>query len=304
MNTPPRLVEQAHDATRTTPFFYDNQCSYNPVPNRGNQIFAMPEADGLSQLYGFLGHVASFVKDPSIAGQSRAKIADASALAESIQHNLTFIGAREFEIGIAGIAKRWREYLDKDSSRQVLAARNPNTQTGGDRYFKKSDTYVTGHILSYLRDQGYNTRRIVDDPEKLSARPEDTLVSITDDWVVTGTQMQGRCDTLFGERKMRDLFTSAEINLIVAPEALIRLGYGFHPSLGRIPVRSHFKAHDAPYALRSGVHITGSHSTVGFSFATDLERQMPTIRKLFGSKISRPPLTTIYRPYWPKSPRT
>jgi|GEM_PF-2864248 len=302
----PSLAEMVEDDSRTALFAYDGQSSYAKVPDRGKWLWSMREVDGLRDIDQFLGRVTGLAlnEDGTIRRDRKRALQKVAPKIASIHENLTFIGEKEFITAAVGLAVFWKSFLEADSKRQILIASNPNTETGMARVLPKSDTFVTDRILSLLcaHDDGSLERRVVHDTQQLTAAPEDTLVAVGDDWLVTGTQMQGRCATLLEKPEMLEYRDSMEIHALAAPEAVIRDGfktnYGSHPP---IKVRAYYAAHDAPEAgNRGNCHTTGKHSAVGFGFATDIEKAADAIQSIIRTKLPMPPLASVYRPYWPK----
>ncbi len=300
------LSEMVEDDSRTAQFEYDGQSSYAKVPDRGKWLLRMREADGLRDIHQFFGKVIdlAFNEDGTINRDRKRSLQRIGPKMASMQENLTFVGEQEFMVGAMGIASFWRSFLEADSDRQIMLAANPSTETGRARVLPKSDTFVTDHVLGLLRaqDDGSLSDRVVRSMKHLTADPEDALVVVGDDWLVTGTQMEGRISTLLDKPKMREYRDSMEVHVLAAPEDVIRNGFARGRAASRpVKVRAYYAAHGAPDAGNPGnCHTTGRHSAVGFGFATDVEKAVDAIKSVVGRKLPLPPLASIYRPYWPK----
>lgn len=302
----PSLDEMVKDEDRTALFEYDGKSSYAKVPDRGAWLWSMREVDGLRDINDFFGKVLDIAlnEDGTVRKERSRALQRVAPKIVSMQENLTFVGEQEFMTGAVGIAVFWKSFLDANPDRQIFIASNPSTETGRSRILPKSDRFVTDRVLGLLRahDDGTLADRVVRTTQRLTAAPEDTLVAVGDDWLVTGTQMQGRFETLLNNPAMRDYRDSMEIHVLAAPESVIRDGFKLKHERDAEPVkvRAYFAAHDAPEAGNVGnSHTTGHHSAVGFGFATDVEKATDAIKSTIGQKLPMPPLASIYRPYWP-----
>ncbi len=97
---------------------------------------------------------------------------------------------------------------------------------------------------------------------------------------------------------MQSLLRVAQIHALVAPRSMIEAGFAIPSFPNPIPVKAFFVANDVSDSKIC--HITGAHSTAGFGFATEIEAGLHRIKRVFKEEIPRSPLTTVFRPYWPR----
>ncbi len=224
-----------------------------------------------------------------------------SPTAESLRDNLTFIGEKEYKEAARAMAAYWKEWLDRDESRQLFVLKGAISSAS----YVKSDEYLFDRILEYFSDEEmveYQNRLIVDQEQIIDDSPEHLKVVLLDDWTISGAQLRSAAGKFLCNHPNSG--SCLEIGLICASKERIALGLegisgvnmgGIRQKGISIPVKAYYMAHPAPLmheASSRGVHITGAHSSVDYGFENILSEIYTSLKA-----GSLPPLANVVRPY-------
>lgn len=239
------------------------------------------EGQGLRQMAQFLGAVAS--KDELLIPEKIRNFAD----------ELTYIGDKELDEAVQGIAAYWLDYLDGDSSRQLCIT----TKISSDCGIVKSDSYVLERALEAIGGKRLSEYRgrILTDPRYLSAKPKDAKIVVLDDWILSGSSLRQAVGTILQDSNFPfEYRQSLEVNVLAASEERIEGGLDYTGDT--IPIKAYYKAHHADTEYK--VRISGSHSSSDYGYEDDIVSFVQNhANELLPEITSTPPLIRITRPY-------
>lgn len=241
-------------------------------------------------------HEALTEYDAALSGLS-----ETNEIARSLRENLTFIGEKEYQEAVGGIATYWKRLLDANQDLQIYVHKGA---LSSDSYIK-SDEYMFDRIIEHFSDQElekYKHRLIVRAEDIVSDAPDRLRAFLLDDWTISGSQLREAATGFLVDHP--DSLGCLEVMLIAASRERISLGLEDirGPYIGdrremniSVPVKSYFLAHHAPlmeHESSRGVHITGSHSAVDYGFEV-------LLNKMMGGRKDKmlPPPANIIRPY-------
>lgn len=244
----PTFSEQRADTTRTNEVTYitNAKTALGSHADYDTETRTLTEHDMLNELGSFLERA---VANPALDTENRTR-------AQSVLENLSFIGKKEYDEAIAGIASDWREQLSSNPNLQICA------YTGmSDGKKIKSDAYMLDNILKQFSDEelaGWQGR-LVTHPENLTADPADSKIIVLDDWSISGEQMR---DTVGDLKDYRRNGIAVEAQLIAGTPAALSEDWA------GIPIKSYFLARETAPTVETlgGTHLTGSHSSVDHGF--------------------------------------
>lgn len=272
----PRFGEQLADETRTEEFVY----------TRANgRAGTMTEHDGLVQLDTLFSGIAEAVADMPASQRYNTReslIHLVETQVGSMRDSLSFIGSKEYEEGVRGLAERWRAFLDENPDMQLCVVADVGKL---DRYKvrsqRKSDDKLREDILLTFTPEELEEYggRIIGSLEDVQYPPDKVKIVLLDDWSITGEQMRDSYKMLLeADYELVSAAQAAgnlEVNLLVAGEERLRNGIvldEFRPEEGVLPVLAYYRSHNAPNAkLRTSGHVTGIHSSVNWDFSKTLE---------------------------------
>jgi len=203
----PRFTDQANDKTRDAAF----RSTRSPSTR-------MTEYEGLNEL----------------ARALLPKVRKGDRLAKAFYEHLTFVGAREYDQSVKGLAAYWKSYLDADPANKLCIGalitgseytRNPNAI--------KSDVYVLDRILRQLfpTDEDYkkySDRFFINDLSKIDLDDEAHYKMIfVDDQMLSGNQMGWSMGRMIADDKwpkLKEHMDRVEINLLVASHNQLQNG--------------------------------------------------------------------------------
>ncbi len=282
----PRVEDQAQDQTRRNKITHVTA----PYPKMGKEAFGqeaveeVTEHEALNRLLLFLDTVAS-----------ESEYDSRREAARTLAENLTFIGEKEYQEATAAIANMWKRYLDSDPKKQLCIL----TEISKSAKKVKSDMFLLDSILAHFDDAELKKYqgRLLNDPEELTAQPEDARVVLLDDWVISGSQMREAYNDITSNSRMRPYLKSIEINLIVTSDPRIENGLVVSGAWSdediHVPVKGYFKAHESSISANEHkAHVTGFHSSVDFDFESSFITQMA--REFYAPL---PPPANIVRQY-------
>jgi|GEM_PF-2989395 len=282
----PRFLEMVDDITRTNPIEYVAKSAIAVgTQTQGRETAVASEHDTLVAIRDFLNRAANYTNT-----QGEHSLAP---LAASMTENLTFVGEREYNEAVAGIAERLRQRLQSAEAKQICIS---TTIAEADDSVVKSSDYLLDNIIKHFSDEELAAwkDRLVSDPAELTADPKDVSIILLDDWTISGAQLKHSAQNLID--KYPDYRNKIEVQLVAASGDRIRDGLRLddeYSSVGPIPVNAYYAAHaaDKDMASHSGAHITGAHCAVDYDF----NDQMSSMAITMGEFL--PPGTNIVRPY-------
>lgn len=287
---PLRFALQMHDKSRTNAIEYatssmslGTDTHTASIPKR-----QITEHEGLTELADWL----------------RGKAAESMTRADgvSLYENLTYIGEKEYQEAVSGLAAYWKLMMDKNPALQLYIV-GDDIEVRDYEYYKSTD-YLLDRILACFTDdelEHYKGRLLLRESDIVNDDPQSLRAILIDDWTISGSQLREKAISFISSHP--GSFACLEVNLLAASKERIALGLediNAYPSNDTVPlehisvpVRSYYMAHDAPLVQHDsarGVHITGSHSSVDFGFELQLEQMRD-----YGSHL--PPPANIVRPY-------
>jgi hypothetical protein len=183
--------------------------------------------------------------------------------AESSLKKTMFMGERETQTAIEGMAKYWSDYLNEDPARRMLIH-------VPEHYLGKSNGLVIEQILANLEatlpPEVFERMQLLS-PDHLSGiDPENAKVVIADDWIGRGATLKTDARTvatMLRQAGRTDLIPAIEANLLVAREdqledmMFIEDDRRVEPVRRRLPVVAYYRAEGNENALRPfGTHGT------------------------------------------------
>ncbi|MCA9309284.1 hypothetical protein KC973_02810 [Candidatus Saccharibacteria bacterium] len=293
----PRLAEIARDSTRTTRVTrIESEYSTGGSDPDGRPTITETEHVATQHFINFL---TNYVQAAEAAGSSHDQQRER---AEDILENLTFIGEKERQEAVRGIAIYWKSQLRANPNLQLCVI--AGVRRGKRSEIVKSGEFLLDSVLQEFTDEEIKEfeGRITTEVDDLTADPEDVKIILLDDWVISGQQMSSTASELLHDQATQKYKSSIEINLVTCPPK--RLETGFVDYGLRIPIKSYFRSHQSRLATHytsHGAYETGAHSSVDYDFewtyiegiAGDM-RRTPTKSK---GKVEMPGLTNIVRPY-------
>ena len=287
----PEFRQQANQLQRTNLFRYGS--GLKPPKT---------EQQGLQELEQFLDTFTEVVyADRSTPALTHKYDEELAATADDIHEHLSFIGRSEFLEAAAGLAELWKNYLYEDSAHQLCVTADIDRSCWGETQ-RKSDSYLLDHILLHFNDQelAYFEGRLLRDPKKISAPPEQSRIVLLDDWTVSGSQIQHVYGAYAAQPWFEKYSQSIELNLVVASTERLRRGFKVgQDTPRRLPVRAYFQSHLAEhYTKDHQAHVSGVHSSVDYDFEEPLHEMATRLKVLLPDSTGRPPaLAEIIRPY-------
>lgn len=289
----PSFEEQVLDDSRTNTFKYSRTGGDTRMSEEGSE--SMTEQEGLIELFEMLNdyvdsHLAA--ADPTL----RSRV-------QSLLTSLNFIGEHEYSNGVKEIGEKWKGFLDEDENRQICV---PTLISHSQKYKDtKSDEYFKDRILGTFSDEELDkySGRIVADIADLSAKPEDILFIMADDWSISGKQMERAFAELRTMRFFNKLLAAGSVavhNLIASSERL-EDGLCVSSMLRRkikLPVYSPFVSRKSPGAeTEVGGHIAGTHSVVNYDYADIIRNGPVRLLSKKGRSVILPALVAVVSPY-------
>lgn len=221
---------------------------------------------------------------------------------QQMLEGISFIGQREYEEAVFGIANQWKSWLNQGDNHQICPLVGVISRSDSKTYHQmvKSDEYMLERILSNFSDEElrrYSGRLVLNaDDLYIDGLPEERQILLIDDWSISGTQMAQAYGVL--RKEMRDLAKEIKIQLIVGAEELITAGFEYTSCYRRdsifLPVHSYYRAHSIP-AAEDGAVITGSHSSVDYGFVNEFTDNNNVY--INDAILTIPILAAIERPY-------
>jgi hypothetical protein len=293
----PVFIDQAEDTSRTNTFKYVAGFRSEGRRARGDSahVRQVTEHEGLQELKQFLEDIPKHTDYEVYRAQAKGML-----------ENLTYIGEKEYQEAIKGIAAYWKDFLDKNENNQLCVL----TKVTDARGKVKSDMYLFERILELFSEDEIERYgdRLITELDQITALPEDTKIVLLDDWTISGSQMQKAYASLKTSEKFERYADKVEINLIAASD--VRLHEGLREANGlngarHIPVKAYYKAHAAPETSEYShkAHITGTHSAVDGDFEIPVSEMIKDINdrlmlKGRGSeRLHMPACTNIVRTY-------
>lgn len=222
--------------------------------------------------------------------------------AEIIRDTLTFIGKKEYDAAIKGIARRWMNLLDRDQRLLLHVASDGLASDPCYAGMAKSSDYLLAGILSTFSEQEwvkYGERIFLEGPYDATDNGYRVRTILLDDWTISGAQISDAYNTLIA--RYPEAEGTVEVQLIVAHPDKIQHGFevlcsGALSTTRYLPVYAYYQARPSEIA-HTGAHITGFHSSVDFDFENILRAMAKDMSRLTGESVPMPPLTNIVRPY-------
>lgn len=298
----PLVTEIARDSTRTNTITHYSAPFPVPTtyPKKENfPVSRMSEHESVAGLLRFLDHARTL-------GKFWGEI-DMGAHAADMAEHLTYIGERERQEAVRGIATYWKQWLRQDSSRQlcVLTEMTEDMQAHGLEEIK-SDQFLLDNILGQFSDEELAelAPRLLTNTEQLSSDPASTKIVLLDDWMISGNQLASAYRRVEGRLPER-YRPAIEIQLMTSPLSRIERGKFFsrHGEPVIVPVRSYFLSHrttQQPHYAPEGhtSYETGSHSSVDYDFeVTYIGRMRTMLAEQSDKTVLMPPATNIRREY-------
>jgi hypothetical protein len=282
----PEFADQLADESRT------NEITYIP----GMRTAVEKSTDGYPTAttteHAALTELADFLQEVAIKGTKL----DRQQAASMLEH-LSFVGKKEYNEAIKGLASYWRSILDSDEKIQicVIVGRIDPSKP-------KSDSFMLDNILREF-DEAELAKykdRIVTDPRGLTCDPQDARIVLLDDWPISGSQLRAASQSLSEDFPVfRD---SIEVQAIAATPDKIDQGLSLTPSGNeladkqrtRVPIRPYYVVRPVSddIAPKSGAHLTSYYSSVDYGFNRDIARMATNIEKDMPAGC-----TNIVRPY-------
>lgn len=290
----PWLDEQVQDASRTNMFRYarTNTRLDNNDPEPEDMIVEMTEHQGLVELTDFLRTVAS--------EELEYDSYDISKDAETILHELNFIGQKEYTAAVQGLKDLWVSYLEANPKQQlcILAGVSRMQQK------RKSDQFLAESILAtFSEDELARYRgRIVTSMESITEAPVDTKVLLVDDWTISGNQLIEAANAVADDEKFGPYRDSLEVNLIAASSKRLDGGLDVLGKSGEytVPVKAYYRTHEQAQQdgsfLAGESPVSGTHSSGDFGFEQVIGKIVQA-RNAHGVPTQMPPLCNIVREY-------
>lgn len=201
--------------------------------------------------------------------------------AEEVAHfreNMTFIGEREFQEAVEGMAAHWETVLRADSQAKI-ALYQPNIAKH--RVLRKSAEHVGDHAFEALKRRTQtdpmlrNRFRRMQDVDPRTFVDGNTKIIIAEDWIASGATIRENVSALaqtLGKAGKPQALENLELNLIVAREDQVASGIKMPPSIGKgrnIPTVAYYQSPAA--TIYGGPLPTGAHSTEDYGFGQVLQ---------------------------------
>ncbi len=218
-----------------------------------------------------------------------------------LRDTLTFIGKKEYEVAVKGIARRWMDLLDADQMLLLHVAADGLASDPCYAGMTKSNDYLLASVLSVFSEcewVKYGERIFLEGPYNTVGDGFTVRTILLDDWTISGAQLSDAYSSLIARHPEAD--GAIEVQLIVASSDRLQHGFEVFDSstsgTKHLPVYAHYRAHQSD-ASQTGAHITGLHSSVDFDFEDILKAMANDLSRLTGAPVPMPPLTNIVRPY-------
>jgi hypothetical protein len=219
------------------------------------------------------------------------EVRDDDLRAAYMLEHMTVIGDEEVQAGAKTFSDYWGNYLEADERHQLCLV-----APKGDRGEHKSPSYVLDKALGHIGDDKLEAYarggRIILSPALLTAAPDDAKIVTVDDLAATGTRLRQDLVHLF-QYLPPEYRSSVEANLVVSAKQYLEAGIAPRHSTDVVPVKAHYRAHDAPRSQTGRVHIATTHSTPAAGLAKEV--LMLGIRHWLVSR--RPILADVRQPY-------
>lgn len=229
----------------------------------------------------------------------------AEETARLFKDNLRFVGEEELKEATQGIAQHLVDEAKKGKEVIVYPAN------------VRSERYIALRILEeidYLTEQTLEVRERIRITESLSGLVErskqssgNCLIAVTDDFVISGTRIQGSASKVFNELVQEGILPDQASSMIEANVVALPQRRGERLTVGsgekerdlrtfgyfRFP---EYRGSDGKWVVNTGISLTGSHSSADYGFETVLE----DFQKYLKSKSVEkeiPLLYQIVRPY-------
>jgi hypothetical protein len=292
----PSLESQMVDNTRTNYFKFNRIGGETRQTDVGAEI--MTEQEGLFEIYELLSdYLANF--SPHQSGPQGSVYRRISGLMQ----NLNFVGGVEYHNGAIEIGREWKAFLDKDANRQICV---PALISHCEKYTRtKSDTYFKDRVLSTFTDAELDqySGRIVGEIEDITAKPDDVLFVMADDWSISGNQMERAFGEMIENKKFKSLVQAGSIAVhsLIAPPERLRNGLLINTPRGRrirLPMFAPYVARVSDSAESNArAHISGTHSVVNYDFEDLIEKKVVRSLNEIGQPTRLPALTNVVSPY-------
>jgi hypothetical protein len=288
----PTLLEIATDPARTN--VITHYVSHEDLSTHADEYTPtreLTEHESVAELVGFLEEVIDLGEKASSTDIARA---------QDMLENITFIGEKERQEAMKGIAEHWKGWLGENPDRQlcVLASISPS---GGKN---KSDRFLLDGILANFSDEELSALdgRLVSQVNQLASAPADTRIVLIDDWTISGSQMESAYAYVVHEAG--EYADSIEIQLVTSTAERVQKGktVSRNGRMKTIPVRSYFLSHEAEVATGHAskghsAYETGSHSSVDFDFQDEISSLKHRLEDADDTARVMPAATNIRRDY-------
>lgn len=251
------------------------------------------EREGLVEL-------ASFLRD---VFNSDALEPELRKTAKDMLESLVFVGEEELSRACEGLSAYYKGFLDEDPENVIVL-----TSEISDESLTKSDVYVLERILQNFSDAELESldSRIILGVEGLNTAPAKTKIVVSDDRMITGSQVEDALLSL-AHKVPAQYLPSLEVNLVTATQEdfdngiplfeeswMKHMGDEYQP-LVTVPIKAHFKI---PGAKTRNHMVTGAHSASDMGFETPISAMVEALNDLDPDNPTyMPALTNISRPY-------
>jgi hypothetical protein len=236
------------------------------------QIFSATERQGLEQLAKTLDMLADHTPRVSLRKSKASPRAHSIEYIDDLKQKLFFVGEPELQVGVAGIAKLWRDFLRADRDHQIILPES-HYSPRQNAARSKSQTYVLSHVLDHIPAEEQERIALADldtDMTIDSLDPEGTKIAFVDDWVVTQGQMLESVQyAMTGRTELKKFVGAATVDLIVAAEGMERVVYSQADDFYTVPITSQFRAKRSRFDSRLPL-FAGTHSSSDFGFVGTL----------------------------------
>lgn len=291
----PKFQTQVVDTTRTMPFRYKKyDKSYGLIT----------EHDALTNFSDSLNEFLEQTATPKGIGYfTTENVRNLREDAISIRENMNFIGHPEYQEAVAGIAERWKAYLEANTDNMLClhpgVSSLPRYQHQYEGNSRKSDKWLMEDVLLAFSPEEYEkyADRIVS-PDYPGLDPAHTRIVLTEDWSISGQQMKYAFEALAANPAMRPFIEAncIEINLLIASAGQLIKGFPveYKSEMINLPIVSYFLAHDTNIedAPENHAHISGAHSAVNYGFR-DMILDMMKINRIATSRGKKAEKTFI-----------